>query len=150
MAKLNYVRHGAGTVRPYIYGNMATIAFLREVFGGEELEHLTNKGTSPGAHVELRIGDSVLVLEASDAWARPMPLQSVQVYVPDVDAAYARALAAGATSISAPENKPYQERACGVKDGSATLGTSALTAHRPFSRRWSCLRRRTAASGKGR
>ena len=41
---------------------------------------------------------------------------SIYVYVEDVDAAYARAMKAGATSISAPENKPYQERACGVKD----------------------------------
>jgi PhnB protein len=38
------------------------------------------------------------------------------VYVDDVDAAYQRALASGATSITAPEDKPYQERSAGVKD----------------------------------
>ena len=41
---------------------------------------------------------------------------SVYVYVTDVDAAYDKALAAGATSIAAPEDKPYDERQCGVKD----------------------------------
>jgi len=38
------------------------------------------------------------------------------VYVDDVDAAYQRALTADATSITASEDKPYQERAAGVKD----------------------------------
>ena len=41
---------------------------------------------------------------------------SIYVYVTDVDKAYRNALEAGATSIGAPEDKPYQERAAGVKD----------------------------------
>ncbi len=40
----------------------------------------------------------------------------LHVYVPDTDAAYARALQAGATSIDAPRNAPYGDRAAGVKD----------------------------------
>ena len=39
------------------------------------------------------------------------------LWVPDVDAAYARALEAGATSQSAPEDKPYGHRNAGVVDG---------------------------------
>jgi PhnB protein len=41
---------------------------------------------------------------------------SIYVYVADVDRAYRRALDAGATSLAAPEDKPYQERGAGVKD----------------------------------
>jgi PhnB protein len=37
-------------------------------------------------------------------------------YVPDVDVTYARALAGGAESIAAPDDKPYDERAAGVRD----------------------------------
>jgi PhnB protein len=58
----------------------------------------------------------MLVLEASDAWSSPKPPQSVYVYVEDVDATYARAMAMGAASISEPNLKPYKERACGVRD----------------------------------
>jgi PhnB protein len=36
--------------------------------------------------------------------------------VPDVDAAYLRALDRGAQSILAPGEKPYQQRSAGVKD----------------------------------
>jgi PhnB protein len=38
------------------------------------------------------------------------------VYVPDTDAAYERALRAGATSIEAPKDAPYGDRTAGVKD----------------------------------
>jgi uncharacterized glyoxalase superfamily protein PhnB len=38
------------------------------------------------------------------------------VWVEDVDATYARALAAGARSESAPEDKPYGHRNAGVVD----------------------------------
>ena len=41
---------------------------------------------------------------------------SIYVYVPDVDATYARALQAGAEPLAAPEDKPYQERLGGVRD----------------------------------
>ena len=41
---------------------------------------------------------------------------SIVVYVEDVDATYGRALDAGATAIAAPEDKPYRDRAAGVRD----------------------------------
>jgi PhnB protein len=36
--------------------------------------------------------------------------------VDDVDAAYERAVEAGAQSLAEPEDKPYDERSAGVKD----------------------------------
>jgi PhnB protein len=37
-------------------------------------------------------------------------------YVADVDAVYSKALKAGATSIEAPNDKPYGERSAGIRD----------------------------------
>jgi len=41
---------------------------------------------------------------------------TVTPYVPDADAAYARALAAGATSLFPPADQPYGDRCGGVED----------------------------------
>ena len=108
-----YIRHGFGAVRPYIYGNSDLPEFLREVFGAEEIERADYDDTS--AHVELRIGDSVVVVE-TNVTHETVTRGSVYVYVPDVDAAYQRALQLGATSLAEPADKPYQDRNAGVKD----------------------------------
>jgi PhnB protein len=113
-AGASYVRHGVGTVRPYIYGNADLIEFIQEVFGAVELERFAF-GLSC-FHVEAAIGDSVVVLEVGDPPPETGAPASVYVYVPDVDAAYGRALEAGAEEISPPQDKPYHERVAGVKD----------------------------------
>ena len=41
---------------------------------------------------------------------------TIYLYVPDTDATYQTALDAGATSLAAPENKFYGDRAAGVMD----------------------------------
>jgi PhnB protein len=114
-AGASYVRHGVGTVRPYLYGNIDLIDFVQQVFGAVELERVELAPHS--FHVEAAIGDSVIVLEVGDPPAASAAPASIYVYVPDVDAAYGRALEAGAREISPPEDKPYDERAAGVKDG---------------------------------
>jgi uncharacterized glyoxalase superfamily protein PhnB len=38
------------------------------------------------------------------------------LYVPDADAAYRRALVAGATSLHEPADQPYGDRSAAVKD----------------------------------
>jgi PhnB protein len=43
---------------------------------------------------------------------------SVYIYVPDVDEAFGRALKAGATALSEPEDKHYSERSAAIEDGS--------------------------------
>ncbi|MGC1189575.1 MAG: VOC family protein, partial [Candidatus Binatus sp.] len=108
-----HIRHGVGSVRPYLYGRLDMLELVKRAFGAVELEHLP---VGNGAHVEAKIGDSMLVMEVSDPPHPGGKPASIYVYVDDVDAAYNRALAAGATPISVPEDKPYQERAAGVKD----------------------------------
>ena len=112
MTSRNHLRHGMGTVRPYLYGPASLPEWVIDTFAGEELERVEGER---GDHVEIAIGDSVVVIEAGDP--PPGATQgSVYIYVPDVDAAYYRALNAGAISIAAPENKSYEERGAGVKD----------------------------------
>ena len=109
-----HIRHGVGSVRPYLYGRLDMLELVKRAFGAVELERLeAGKG---GLHVEAKIGDSMIVMEVSDPPHPSGKPASIYVYIDDVDAAYQRALAAGATSVAAPENKPYQERAAGVKD----------------------------------
>ena len=68
----------------------AQVQFLRDVFGAEGI-------VEPGRPVEVRIGDS-LVMISSTAERDPFPA-FLYVYVDDADAAFERALQAGATAI---------------------------------------------------
>jgi PhnB protein len=113
-----HVRHGRGSVRAYICGDLELPEFVNEVFGAEEVERL-GSGSGQGLHVETRIGDSVIVIEAGPKPAHVTPwTNQIYVYVEDVDATYARAMAAGAASIEEPVDKPYEERAAGFTDSS--------------------------------
>ena len=109
----SYIRHGFGAARPYLYGNADLPDFVRQVFGAEEVERAGYGDES--AHVEMKIGDSMLVLETG-VTHETVTRASVYVYVPDVDAAYQRALRLGATSVAEPADKPYMDRNAGVKD----------------------------------
>ena len=79
------------------------IAFYQAAFGAEELGRMAGPG---GAimHAEIRIGDSIVMLgEENMEWGTKSPLStngnpgSLHLYVPDADAAFARAVEAGAT-----------------------------------------------------
>lgn len=104
-----------GVVRPYIHGPLSLLEFVVAVFGAKELER--HEFGPDKCHAELQLGDSVLVIEAGglpshvEGW-----VASIYVYVPDVDAAYTKAMQLGATSISEPVEKPYQERQAGFRD----------------------------------
>lgn len=110
-----HIRHGVGSVRPYVHGPISLVAFVTSVFGAEELER--HEFGPDSVHLEMKVGDSVLVLEAGDlpsdisGWTN-----TIYVYVPDVDATFARAVTLGAEVISKPADKPYQERQAGFRD----------------------------------
>ena len=79
------------------------IEFYKRAFGAEEVSRMEGPGGSI-MHAELRIGDSLVMLgEENVEWGMPSPLStngnstSLHLYVPDADAAFARALDAGAT-----------------------------------------------------
>lgn len=104
------------TLTPYLVVSDADVEmrFLKAAFDATEtLCHRNPDGKV--MHAELTVGDSlVMVGQASGDW-RPLTA-ALYVWLPDVDAAYARALKAGATSQSEPEDKPYGHRSAGVVD----------------------------------
>ena len=110
------VREGFTTVTPYVsvVEIERLIEFAKAGLGAVETGRAT--GSSGHLHCELRIGDSMLMCGGA-ARGNERPL-AFHVYMPDTDAAYQRALAAGAESLAAPEDKPYGERMAGVKDPS--------------------------------
>ena len=110
------IRDGFHTITPYLFtqNTPRLIQFLSAAFAGE----LISKMERPdGAimHAEMRVGDSMLMLGEGTARFPPMPA-SIYLYVPDCDATWRQALAAGGSSVSSVRNLPSGERYGGVKD----------------------------------
>ncbi len=118
---------------PYLMvdGADAAIAFYTQAFGGEERYRLPMPDGKIG-HAEIVInGATVYLADAPDdmpgTGGSPTRFGGTTVilhqYVEDVDAAVARAEAAGATVLRAPEDQFYGDRAAVVAD--------------PFGHHWS-------------
>jgi uncharacterized glyoxalase superfamily protein PhnB len=111
---VSYIRKGFRTLTPYLLVDHAAkeIEFLKSALGAEEIFRVARPGSDAVMHAEIRIGDSIV--ELADSTAEFPARASVNVlYVPDVDAAYARAMAAGAISLGAPADKPFGDRDAG-------------------------------------
>lgn len=107
---------GYHTVVPYLINEDASrlIEFLKRVFDAQEINRLAGPDGRV-LHAEMKIGDSIVMIgEASEEWTA-MPA-SIVVYVDDVDAAYKRAIEAGAASLREPADQFYGDRSGGVKD----------------------------------
>ena len=99
-------------IAPYLTvdDGAAAIDFYKRAFGAEEVDVM--KGPDGTVmHAEIRIGDSMIMLgEENLEWGMKSPLStngnasSLHIYVPDVDAAFARAIEAGATSPPPPSS----------------------------------------------
>lgn len=111
---------GYSTVSPYLVSSdaNATIAFLTTVLGAVELRRFPHENGGV-AHAEVRLDDTVImVADGVPGWP-PVP-SNVHVYVADVDATYARALAAGAESVQVPSQSRDPDKRGGVKDVGGT------------------------------
>jgi len=107
---------GLRSVQPYLHLREAhkMIPFLEAAFAAEAMGvHKSSEGAV--LHATIRIGNATLEIDEAHGEFQPMPCH-LHVYVPDTDAVYALALRAGATSIETPQDKPYGDRAAGVKD----------------------------------
>src|ERR1700754_1276981 len=97
------VPDGYHTVPPYLVvrGAARTIEFARKAFGAEMVDEPMTRPDGTIMHAEFKIGDSRIMI--SDASEQHPPMQSMlHLYVPNVDAVYERALAAGGTSMMEP------------------------------------------------
>lgn len=115
----HYKPEGYSSVSPYLVvnGADATIAFLQNVFDAKLLFRLADGERV--MHAEVRLDDSVIMLADGSAEFPGQPAH-VHVYVSDVDACHARAIAAGATSLQAPMQKSDADRRGGVRDAGGT------------------------------
>jgi PhnB protein len=110
------VPEGHHSVTPYliVQGADKLIDFMKAAFGALEIVRMLQPDGTIG-HTEMRIGDSMIMLgEAREQW-KAMPT-TLYLYLEDVDAAYGRALAAGATSVHAPSDQFYGDRTGAVQD----------------------------------
>ncbi len=125
---------GYHTATPYltVRGAAEAIEFYKKAFGAKELMRLTAPGGALG-HAEIRIGDTQLML--SDEWPDMQALgpnkrggatASFVIYGPDCDAAYERAVKAGAKPDRPPSDQFWGDRMGTVVDPFGhkwTLGT---------------------------
>ena len=65
------------------------------------------------------VGDSMVMLAEATEQHQLLPAM-LYLYVPDTDAVYKKAMAAGATSIMEPADQFYGDRNAGVKDATGT------------------------------
>lgn len=98
------------------------IEFYAKAFGAEEEFRLVEPSGRVG-HAQIRLGSTTLML--SDEFPEfgirgPLSLGGtsfgIHLHVDDVDAAHARALAAGAVELMAPQDQFYGERSSKVRD----------------------------------
>jgi PhnB protein len=118
-------------VSPYLIvdGAAAAIEFYATVLGARERGGRFVGPDGKIGHVELTIGDSVIMLADEHREMGALSPKTIggspitlTVYVEDVDATFARATAAGATTLQAVEDKFYGDRAGQFVD--------------PFGHRW--------------
>lgn len=117
-------------ISPYLTVQDAkrAIGWYVEALGAVESARLPGPNDTV-MHAEVRIGDSVVMLgEESPGYGAFGPKHfggtavSLVCYVEDVDAAFARAVAAGATAERPPADQPYGDRMATLVD--------------PFGHRW--------------
>ena len=104
------------TVTPYLVvpDADAELRFLKAAFAGTELTCQRNPDNTV-MHAEVRMGDSLMMLGQAGYQGKALTA-ALFLWVPNVDAVYSKALAAGAASQRAPEDKPYGHRNAGVVD----------------------------------
>jgi uncharacterized glyoxalase superfamily protein PhnB len=110
------VPEGHHTVTAYLLVDDADaqLEFLQRAFGARITE-LHKDPNGRVMHAEVLIGDSHVMLgQAGPEW-KAMPAM-VHLYVPDCDAMYQAALAAGATSVRELRTEFYGDRSGGVRD----------------------------------
>ena len=124
MANVKTIPEGYRSLTPYLFikGAAAAIEFYKNVFGATERMRM------PGPdgrvmHAELQIGDSILMLADESPSMGALSPQTiggsgslVSVYVADVDAAVAKAVAAGAKVVRPVKDQFYGDRTGGIID----------------------------------
>lgn len=124
MNRVNHVPECYHAVTPYLIvrGAARAIDFYQKTFGAAELFRMPRPDGRIG-HAEIKIGDSHIMLADEFPEMSAISPQTcggtpvgILLYVPDVDATFARALAHGASVNQAVEDKFYGDRAGTIID----------------------------------
>ena len=109
------VREGFHTITPFIAVRNAPelIDFLKGTFDAQETSRHPH---GDGFIASVKVDDTDLLIMGDPRLLGQDRVGAFHVYVPDCDATYNRALKAGATSLGAPSDHNYGERAGYVKD----------------------------------
>ncbi len=115
--KGNYKWEGAPDVQAYLHPLRVepVMKFLKRAFGAEEVGPRFASPDGVVHHMMFKIGDSFMEMSEAQGPYQPMPAM-FYLYVPDCDALYLRALAAGAKSLHEPTDQPYGDRNSAVTD----------------------------------
>jgi PhnB protein len=121
------VREGYQTVTAAltVRNGAEAIEFYKKAFGAEEIMRVPAPDGKSLMHAEIRVGNSRIMLgDESPAMGCLAPVTlggpggSLYVYVPDVDAAFKRAVAAGAKALMPVTDMFYGDRFGQVEDPS--------------------------------
>ena len=110
------IPEGYRTVTPYltVHGLLKLLEFVEKAFAATIIHKMSRPGVGV-SHAEFRIGDSMVMAgEASEKWT-PRP-GTIYLYVPDTDAVFKKAVAAGGQAIMEPTDMFYGDRQGGVED----------------------------------
>jgi uncharacterized glyoxalase superfamily protein PhnB len=112
----------------------AAVAWLCDALGCRERLRI------PGHRVQLTIGNGAVVAVAWDPALTPSnggrPPATLMLRVSDIDATFARALALGATALSAPSDQPFGERQAVLRDPAGHSWTLTQTIANVDPARW--------------
>ena len=128
------VKEGFRTVTPYfvVDGADRFIEFMKQAFEARPRDrHLRPDGTV--MHADVRIGDSMVEL-ADHTKQYPVVTMGMHLYVDDVDAVYAQAVRAGATTLMGLTDQPYGDREASIADPFGNhwyIATHQATGSRP-------------------
>jgi PhnB protein len=121
------------TPRLVVHDVASLVQFLKQAFGG------TGDFRSDRP-CEIRIGDSLVMV--SEVGVRDAMPAFLYLYVEDTDRTYQRALKAGAESLEEPQDMPYGDRRCMIKDPAGNIWQIATHNEEVFQE---FLRQRSAA-----
>ena len=122
--KVKAIPEGYHTATPYLIleGASAALDFYKKAFGATEIMRMAQPDGKVG-HAEIRIGDSVIMLAdevPQMGYRSPKSLGgspvSLMLYVEEVDAVVARAVAAGAKLTLPVSDKFYGDRSGTIED----------------------------------
>ena len=125
MAGVNPIPQGMHTLTPNLVMRdcAKAIEFYKRALGAQEVARMPAPDGKSIWHAELRIGDSIIFMnDEMPGMGRTAPTADAPVpvtmwlYVPDCDAAFRRAVDAGAKSTMEPADMFWGDRCAGVAD----------------------------------